>query len=270
MGDNTISKLLVALLFWGGAISLFSCGGGGGESKSVNYERMMNESSDSLEMIMAENGRTSYRFKAPVVQGYTLAKDPYREFPQGIKITTFTKEDPPQVDAVLTANFAIYYENRKLWEAQGDVTIIRADGKELFSQQLFWNASTQLIYSNVDTKIVDRVSGDSYIGEGFESTEDMSDWKFRRMKGVMGMDLEPKEAQDSTAMRQDSLAVDSLVRDTLTAARRDSTTKTAPKKSTPPQSVTKKSNTTKEAPKRGTTTSNSAKKAPAPRKTVKK
>ncbi len=215
MVGNTISKLMVALLFWGGAISLFSCAESGSNSKSVNYERVMNELSDSLEMIMSENGRTSYRFKAPLVHGYTLAKDPYREFPQGIKITTYTKETPPQVDAVLTANFAIYYEKRKLWEAQGDVTIIRADGKELFSQQLFWNASTKLIYSNVDTKIVDRASGDSYIGEGFESTEDMSDWKFRRMKGVMGMDLEPKESRDSTIMQQDSISIDSLRQDSI-------------------------------------------------------
>ncbi|MFI3282327.1 MAG: OstA-like protein [Rikenellaceae bacterium] len=171
----------------------------------------MNEYSDSLEMLMLENGRTSYRFIAPLVNGYTLAKEPYREFPKGVEIITYMNDSLATVDAVLTANFAIYYEERKLWEAMGDVTIIKSDGKELYSQQLFWNAATQKIYSNVDTKIVDNSTGDTYIGEGFESDESMDNWTYRRMKGRMGIDLTPKPRVDtiSTAI-VDSLQVDSL------------------------------------------------------------
>ncbi len=189
---------------------LFSCAGEGGTIKTISYETLMNEQSDSLEMLMMENGRTSYRFITPLVQGYTLAKEPYREFPKGVKIITYKElEGQTTVDATLTSNYAIYYEDRKLWEAMGDVTVIKSDGKELYSQQLFWNAQTQKIYSNVDTKIVDNATGDTYIGEGFESDESMDNWSYRRMKGRMGVDLTPRPKADSLELEgADSLELE--------------------------------------------------------------
>ncbi len=203
---NKIFKLFVALLIVGGAMSLFSCSGGKAPVREISYETLMNEQSDTLVMIMSENGRTSYRFYADLVEGYTLAKEPYREFPKGVKIVTYKSDSMKVVDATLTSNYAIYYEDRKLWEAMGDVKVIKSDGKELYSQQLFWNAITQKIYSNVDTKIVNTETGDVYIGEGFESNEDMEEWTFRRMKGRMEVDVTPRQRADSLPTPQsDSL-----------------------------------------------------------------
>ncbi|MFI3292223.1 MAG: OstA-like protein [Rikenellaceae bacterium] len=216
-----ISKSIVALLIMGGAMLLFSCGGENVSVKSVSYETLMNEQSDSLEMLMMENGRTSYRFITPLVHGYTLAKEPYREFPKGVEIITYKEVDSMTVvDATLTSNYAIYYEERKLWEAMGDVKVIKSDGKELYSQQLFWNAQTQKIYSNVDTKIVDNVSGDTYIGEGFESDESMENWSYRRMTGRMGVDLTPKPRIDTLEVEGvDSLDIVSSNGDTTRIAK---------------------------------------------------
>lgn len=108
------------------------------------------------------------------------------------------------VDAVLTANYAIYYENRKLWEAKGNVVVVKSDGKNLYTQQLFWNQQTKKIYSNVDSKIVQNDGRDVFIGEGFESDEEFKDWRFRRMKGRMEVEVKPTEQEvevvpDSTA-----------------------------------------------------------------------
>ncbi|MFI3319704.1 MAG: LPS export ABC transporter periplasmic protein LptC [Rikenellaceae bacterium] len=215
MVRNTISRAMVALLIVGGAISLFSCAGDkSGSSSKANYERLMTETSDNLAMLMSENGQLSYRFEAPLVEGYTLAREPYREFRKGIKITTYMKDTVVlTVNGTLVANYAIYYEKLKLWEAKGDVTLVRSDGKELYSQQLFWNATTKRIYSNVDTKIVDNIAGDTYYGEGFESDEDMEEWSFRRMTGRMGMELKPTQPADSLSSadtQRDSVNIASI------------------------------------------------------------
>ena len=104
------------------------------------------------------------------------------------------------VDAVLTANYAIYYENRELWEAKGNVVVEKSDGKTLYTQQLFWNEKTRRIWSNVDSKIVEE-SGNSYIVEGFESDDQLKDWKFRRIKGRMWVNIEPTRDADSTSVK---------------------------------------------------------------------
>ena len=126
--------VLVALLVAGSAILLFSCdkppaAASGGD------EALMTEYSEHLSVIMSENGRRSYFFKAPLLEGYTLVKEPYREFRKGIEITTYQDDSLTTVDAVLTANYAIYYENRKLWEAKGDVVVVKSDGKTLYTQR---------------------------------------------------------------------------------------------------------------------------------------
>lgn len=112
----------VALLIAGSAILLYSC-----DKESVaeepNDEALMTEYSEHLTMTNTENGRKSYVFTAPLVEGYSLAKEPYQEFRKGVDIVTYQKDSTGAVDATLTANYAIHYGNRKLWEAKGNVVV---------------------------------------------------------------------------------------------------------------------------------------------------
>ncbi|MBD9136438.1 MAG: LPS export ABC transporter periplasmic protein LptC [Alistipes shahii] len=194
---------MVALSVMGSAILLFSCERDEAEDAAASEETMRTEYSENLSIVESQNGRRSYHFVTPLVEGYSLAREPYREFRKGVKITTYKDDSLSTVDAVLTANYAIYYENRKLWEAKGNVVVVKSDGKNLYTQQLFWNQQTKKIYSNVDSKIVQNDGRDVFIGEGFESDEEFKDWRFRRMKGRM--EVEMKQSADSTAA--DSTAV---------------------------------------------------------------
>lgn len=183
---SLIRNLSVALPLLGSAILLFSCQASAPQTEepteSQNAENMMTEYSENLSIVMSENGLKSYHFETPLLEGYTLARDPYREFRKGIKITMFEEDSTSNDAATLTANYAIFYENRKLWEAKGDVVVIQTNGRRLYTQQLFWNQSTHRIYSNVDSRIVD---GDEMTDcEGFESDEEMAQWKYRKLKGV--------------------------------------------------------------------------------------
>lgn len=203
MRKIAVRYIRVALSVAGSAILLFSCERGRTDDSSSNEETMMTEYSEELSVVMSQNGRRSYHFATPLLEGYTLAREPYREFRKGVKITTYKDDSLSTVDVVLTANYAIYYENRELWEAKGDVVAEKSDGKTLYTQQLFWNAKTKKIYSNVDSKIVQNNGRDVFIGEGFESDEEFKDWRFRRMKGRMEVDA-------AAMQRRDSMAADSV------------------------------------------------------------
>lgn len=192
---------MVALSVMGSAILLFSCERDEAEDAAASEETMRTEYSENLSIVESQNGRRSYHFVTPLVEGYSLAREPYREFRKGVKITTYKDDSLSTVDAVLTANYAIYYVNRELWEAKGNVVVEKSDGKTLYTQQLFWNSRTKKIYSNVDSKIVQNNGRDVFIGEGFESDEEFKDWRFRRMKGRMEVEVKPNES-DSTAVAE--------------------------------------------------------------------
>ena len=183
----------IALPVAGSAILLFSCEQAADSTPAAD-ESIMTEYSDNLSVVMSQNGRRSYHFTTPLLEGYSLAREPYREFRKGVKITTYKNDSLASVDAVLTANYAIYFEKRQLWEAKGNVVVEKSDGKTLYTQQLFWDQRTKKIYSNVDSKIVQSGGRDVFVGEGFESDEEFKDWRFRRMKGRMEVEVAPAGA----------------------------------------------------------------------------
>ena len=176
----------------------------------VSYDDVMTEYSENLSILQSENGYKSYHFQTPLMEGYAMARDPYREFRKGIKIEMFDKDSLSSVSATLTANYAIFYENRKLWEAKGDVVVVNKDGRRLHTSQLFWNQATHRVYSNVDSKIVS--ADEVYHCEGFESDEKMKDWTYRKLKGVTYVNDtefvgEDSSANDSSASNAESAKI---------------------------------------------------------------
>ena len=235
--DRFIARyVMVALSVVGSAILLFSCEREEEPESESRIEMMMTEYSENLSVVMSQNGRRSYHFKTPLLEGYSLAREPYREFRKGVKITTYQNDSLTTVDAVLTANYAIYYENRELWEAKGNVVVEKSDGKTLYTQQLFWNARTKKIYSNVDSKIVQNNGRDVFIGEGFESDEEFKDWRFRRMKGRMEVEMKQSAdsaATDSTSVRPVPKPSDSRPSDSRSAVRTSESGRAAPAREIP-------------------------------------
>ena len=241
MGKRMTRTIRVALSVTGSAILLFSCADKDAGRASASEETMMTEYSEDLSVVMSQNGRRSYHFVTPLLEGYSLAREPYREFRKGVKITTYQNDSLTTVDAVLTANYAIYYENRELWEAKGNVVVEKSDGKTLYTQQLFWNARTKKIYSNVDSKIVQNNGRDVFTGEGFESDGEFKDWRFRRMKGRMEVEMKQSAdsaATDSTSVRpvpkpSDSRPSDSRPSDSRSAVRTSESGRAAPAREIP-------------------------------------
>lgn len=206
---------VLALLVMGSASLLSSC-----DSKPAttvyDYETLMTESSENRTITMMENGKRSYTFVSPLMEGYSMASNPYQEFRRGIKMTTYT-DSLSLVDATITANYAIYYERQKLWEAKGNVVIIKNNRKEgdttitglteIYTQQLFWNATTKKIYSNVDTKVLQPDGW--HFGVGFDADDDLKNIHFRKYTSEMEFDMSQPTPEERAAKQQEKSAKES-------------------------------------------------------------
>ena len=195
---------VIALSILGSATLLFSCGKKA-QITTYDNETLMTESSENRTITMMENGKRSYTFTSPLMEGYRLATNPYQEFRRGIEMTTFTDSlSLPEV--TITANYAIYYERQKLWEAKGNVVVIRRDREEgdttvtglteVYTQQLFWNATTKKIYSNVDTKVLQ--ADGWHFGVGFDADDDLKNIHFRKYSSEIEFDVSEPEQSDTT------------------------------------------------------------------------
>lgn len=205
---------VIALSILGSATLLFSCNKST-EITQYDFETLLTESSENRTITMMENGQRSYTFTTPLMEGYSMATNPYQEFRRGIHMTTFTQDSLGLEDANITANYAIYYENQKLWEAKGNVVIIKNNREkgdttvknhtEIYTQQLFWNATTKKIYSNVDTKILQ--ADGWHFGVGFDADEDLKNIHFRKYSSEMEFDMSqptPEEIEAENKRKEEA------------------------------------------------------------------
>ncbi len=199
---------MIALSIVGSATLLLSCSKKS-DPITFDYETLMTESSQNRTIVMMDNGKRSYTFTSPLMEGYSLATNPYQEFRRGISMTTYT-DTLSLVDATITANYAIYYERQKLWEAKGNVVIIKrlrngADTTvtgltEIYTQQLFWNATTKKIYSNVDTKVLQPDGW--HFGVGFDADDDLKNIHFRKYSSEMEFDMSQPTPEERKARQE--------------------------------------------------------------------
>lgn len=192
---------MVALSILGSAILLSSCDKRGEAKKNSRDEGLMTEYSEMLSITESQNGQVSYTFSTPLLEGFTQARDPYREFRKGIELVTYQKDSVGKVDMTLVADYAINYDKRQLWEAKGNVVVRKFDGTTFYFQQLFWNSLTKKVYSNVDGKVVKQGGRDVMVFEGFESDEKFENWRFRSGRLHTEVEFTPRQRQDSLAQQ---------------------------------------------------------------------
>ena len=83
---------------------------------------------------------------------YEVITDGYYEFTEGVEIRFFDKHE--KLEAILTANYAKYWEEQALGMARDSVVMRNIiTGEQLNTEELFWDRNKSLIYSKVFTKI---------------------------------------------------------------------------------------------------------------------
>ncbi len=184
----------MVLLVSGSAFLLFGCAEQLPEDDR-DPEKLITMRIDSIRLINSENGKLSYVFTAPLMEYYGLAAEPYREFSKGVDVVTY--DSIGGIASTLVADYAIFFEKRKLWEAKGNVVAVKRGEATLETQQLFWNQQTHKVYSNVDSRITQ--GQDVIVGEGFESDETFDDFVFRQPRGKVLVDVEPTDSASTPA-----------------------------------------------------------------------
>ncbi len=193
----------IALLITWSAICISSC------SSKVESNIIIEDSSKiptiqsrNLTVFNYNNGKMKYKFQTPLLERYDFTENPYMEFKEGIHIETFNDSTKIK-EADLVADYVIYLENKKLWEAKGNVIVQDQEGKTLYTEQLFWDEAADSIYSNVDTKLVD--GDETTLGDGFWSDGKFSQVIIKNSRGGMLLDTTRRVSSDTTSVENKTM-----------------------------------------------------------------
>lgn len=122
---------------------------------------------------------------APVLDQFSTVKQPYWEFPKGVKVVFY--DEKLKAQSSLTAGYAVYYTKKKLWEARNNVEIINESGTKLVTEQIFGDESGQKVFSVKKVTVTDP-DGTVIVGkQGFESDMAFKNYKFLDVNGVVNL-----------------------------------------------------------------------------------
>lgn len=146
-----------------------------------NIDSLPRVIAQDIEILYSDSARIKMKTLAPEIQDYEDPKNPYSEFPKGVKSFFYDKEG--KQESSLKAKYAKYYSNKKLWEVKYDVQLINSEGDTLLTEQLFSNEEDQQIYTDKYVRI-NFAAGYFIDGKGgFVSDLNFKNYEFKSVSG---------------------------------------------------------------------------------------
>jgi LPS export ABC transporter protein LptC len=141
------------------------------------------QSGKNIKIEYSDTGKLQLRFTAPELNRYVTKENPYYEFPKGIEVYFFDKNE--NLQSIITAKYCIYKDETQLWEARDSVVARNVQtGERIDTEQLFWDQPKKFIYSTVFTKITNN-DGVHFGEKGFEAAQDLSSYRLIGSRGKM-------------------------------------------------------------------------------------
>lgn len=175
-----IIKIAISLSL---VISIFSCGNDIKEVQDFLADKNLPVGvAKNVKLVHTDSGRVKTKLNTNLLLDFSNRKEhPYQEFPKGIEITTFDKNND---SITLIADFCRTYAKTGISEVKQNVLVINhKDQIKLYTEQLFWDQNTHYIYTEEAFKLITKT--DTIKGKGFESNEKLSKVTMKNTSGVI-------------------------------------------------------------------------------------
>ncbi len=154
-------------------------------------------------VVVTERGRPSAHIRYGHMQKFT--KKHLMIFDGGIVVDFFNPQG--EHTSNLVAKRGRMYETSGKVEAIEQVKVVSDSGLTLYTEHLVWDPNQEKIFSDQFVTIT-TASGDTLFGEGFESDQNLHNWKITHPKGFSKkrIDIAELEGADRSAPAADSAA----------------------------------------------------------------
>ena len=161
-------------------------------------------STSDVETFISDSGYTRYRITTRLWQMYEDAEDPYWLFPDGLHLQQFDNAGHDQ--ATIVCDSARFYSARGLWQLDGHVVAVNTMADSFLTEQLFWNRNSRKVYSD---SFIHVVRADHILeGYGFESDEQMTNYRLNRPTGIIPIERDGHDSRMTAAA--DTAAADTV------------------------------------------------------------
>jgi LPS export ABC transporter protein LptC len=154
--------------------------------KITSIETFPTMEAENITFLRSDSGRIAVKAISPLVKEYAAAKEPYTEFPQGLKAEFLDKNG--SISSSVSANYVIHKTNEEMWIARYDVEVMDQEGRIINTEYMVFDEKKGKFYSDQFTKFTEK---DAIIyGKGFESDINLSNARILEPTGFFYIDEE--------------------------------------------------------------------------------
>lgn len=152
----------------------------------LNPEKMATMTTKNVSTLISDSGVIQYKIVSPLWKVYDQIDTPYWIFPAGLYLQKYDRAF--NVIATVAADSARYFKDRKLWKLMGRVELTKAP-KDLFqSEELYWDQTSNKIYS--DSFIHIETATHVLEGIGFISNDKLTEYRVIKPMGIFPVNKE--------------------------------------------------------------------------------
>ena len=146
---------------------------------------------DSGPLTIAENINTKYtdsgklklHLISPKMLNYSNREFAFYEFPEGINLTLFDKENKK---SNVVADFAVLYNDTNLIDLQKKVVLTTYNKDTLYADQLYYDQKKEWLFTNLPVRF--RTKDQLINGNGFDSNRDFTNAQVLEVTGIIYID----------------------------------------------------------------------------------
>lgn len=155
-------------------------------NKIASTEEVPSGTAEGFEMLVSDSTIIRFKMQTPELIKHDNEKDPYTEFPKGVKIIKYDAN--MNIVSSITCLYAKHFDTDDRWEAKNNVVAVNLKGDTLKTEYLVWDNRKAKIYSDQFVKIIKK--DEIMYGTSFESNLDFSDYQTKNLKGTMYINVD--------------------------------------------------------------------------------
>lgn len=138
---------------------------------------------EKINLVHTDSGKVKAILISPKMLDYSNREFSFYEFPDGIILDIYDDENKKNV---VIADYAINYPSTKLIDLQGNVKIATSTNDTLFAEQLFYDQSSEWLFTNKPVKFKQGL--DLIKGNGFDSDSNFTNAEVLEVTGNITLD----------------------------------------------------------------------------------
>lgn len=179
-----ISIKSVAVLF--SMAILFSCSNDMKKLHQINETHKMPQGEIyNFKLVYTDSTKVVAIVTSPQNNDFSNQKFPYSEFPNGVKVDFFDKQNKKNT---VKAKYGIIYPSSQIVELRDSVALTTFDGKTLHTSQLFWDQKLDWIFTEEEFNFIDTKKGTITKGVGMDFDMGFSTVKAHKTTGILAIE----------------------------------------------------------------------------------